>query len=180
MTTIKTNKDLEIDIDDILCYGIFDGSHQERLELVAAATYISPLSWVTKNQGKDNEVVLFFEDNKLSYYDPDENEDDIDPEDHARLKIHKGDCWIAYASYNDDNDSLSSGFSVIDDYNFGKLTFHKLVDNTGIKVIKVDSDNTAEALEELNQWLDKSITKEEDQIAELKDFVNKIFGKKED
>lgn len=159
----KKKCDIDITFDDILSYGLFDGSHESILDLTSAVSYVSPLTWtVIKNDDGDPKQILFFNKNKLDLM-----LEHVEPtEDVAHLIVDVGDCWATYMTQDDL--TLNSGLIHITLEELRKLMtedavysgmakiIKELKDTPGIKCvgIKLDEDGNPIIPDELKDEID--------------------------
>lgn len=88
MSVVKVCEEgLAIPFDAIFAYGVYDGTPETRNEVVAAMTWVTPMTWVAKKS-------------KLMFFDRHKN--DLASEHikcrskNANFFIKEGECWVAF------------------------------------------------------------------------------------
>lgn len=108
-TNTSANGETSLDINDIIDIGLFDGTIDSLNEMVAAFTFISPMTWSYK-ESKDGKIksVLFFNENKLLMI----KEGIKCKKKNAACSVDNGQGWITIKS--NDDESISTRITIID------------------------------------------------------------------
>lgn len=126
ITETKDYGETNIDIDDIIKFGFFDGTVDSLNEMIAAFTFISPLTWTFMEKEEDGEIksVLFFDKPKLLMLKEGvkcEKKDTV-------CYVNNGQGWFITKSEDDEN--IKTGITIFDEENFdiimGKMMAREL------------------------------------------------------
>lgn len=120
-----------IPLDAVFAYGVYDGMPESRHEIIAAMTWVTPMTWATK---KDK--LLFF----------DRHKDDLASDGikcrakNANFVIKKGECWAAFREETPVGDGIigcHGGVAVITKEQLKTVVVHDLRNDEGFHEVAV-------------------------------------------